>query len=73
MERLVIRGQHLVISALYLDTHLLTVRIFLLLFLPAPMKKTLNAEAIIQLCVSVSKGQLAISTVSPSLSLPHTI
>lgn len=73
MERLVIRGQHLVISALYLDTHLLTVRIFLLLFLPAPMKKTLNAESIIQLCVSVSKGQLAISTVSPCLSLPHII
>lgn len=39
MERLVIRGQRLVISALYLDAHLLTVRIFLLVFLPAPMKK----------------------------------
>lgn len=34
-----IRGQHLVISALYLDTHLLTVRKFILSSLPAPMKK----------------------------------
>lgn len=54
------RVQDLVISALNLDTHLL-----ILISLPAPMKKALNTKAIIQLCVSVSKGQLAISTVSP--------
>lgn len=39
MERLMIRGQHLVISALYLDAHLLIARKFILIFLPAPMKK----------------------------------
>lgn len=39
MEILVIRGVHLVISALYLDKHLLIVRKFILIFLPVPMKK----------------------------------
>lgn len=39
MEIIMIRGVHLVISALNLDTHLLIVRKFILIFLPAPMKK----------------------------------
>lgn len=39
MAGLMIRGQDIVISALYLDTHLLIVREFLLIFRPAPMKK----------------------------------
>lgn len=68
MERLVIRGQYSVISALYLDTHLLTKKIHTR-FLSSIDEKALNTESVIQLCISISKGQLAISTVSPFLCL----
>lgn len=65
-----IRGQHWVISALYLDTSIDYKKIHTH-FPSSANEKALNteAEAVIQLCVSVSKGQLAISTVSPSLCL----
>lgn len=64
-----IRRQHLLISALYLDTHLLTVRKFIQIFPSSADETALNTGAMIQLCVSVSKGQLAIIAVSPSLRL----
>ena len=55
MQRLMIRGQHWVISSLYLETHLLTVRKFILQFSSSADEKAPNIGAVIQLRVAVPK------------------